>query len=186
MIIIVTVVAAFFFLSAVVAMLMVKLSVTPNWKKVRKLLSWTFGIIVLVVICVFIWNHIPSKQTSPLPTQTQTTNLGATKAPEEWVFTWSLPPGQADRGLNSNTLEAKIERNDSTSLWFSVLFTYKGKTEISHQYLTKSGDCYKGSWSQNNPIDGGSIYMNKVGEKIWVGQQTDRSGRLFACTLKRK
>jgi hypothetical protein len=120
------------------------------------------------------------------PSVYRSINSSMTGTGDQWVFSWNLPPGQYDRGLNSDTLEVRIERNDSESLWFDTPYTLNGSTELGHYFLHKSGDQFSGSWSQNQPKDGGSIYLRKVGEYMWVGQCTDRSDRSFSCVLKRK
>ena len=110
-----------------------------------------------------------------------------TKQPtEEWIFVWHLAPNQYDRGRNGDTLEARIVKNDSESLWFDTLYTYCGSKEVGRTQLNKQGERLVGSWCQDNPRDGGSIYMDKVGNQMWVGQFTDRTGRTYPCTLKQK
>ncbi len=174
MIIIVTVVAAFFFLSAVVAMLMVKLSVTPNWKKVRKSLSWTFGLIVLVVICVFIWNHIPSKQTSPLPIQKQTDNPGTTKAPEYYECYWKLPAGQYVNGRNETAENERVAEAilvDSDTIWADQHYMEYGNPEVKRIRLHRvSKKVWKGYTIQENPEQHCRLELIEVSPGVYAGE----------------
>jgi len=170
-------------LIGVIAMIVVKIDPIPKWKTVGKIFIWVIGLIIFKFI---VWSLINFHNDKSTPFTTAKSEIPSVQPAEEWVLTWSLPPGEYDRGLNSNTLEVRIIKNDSESLWFDTPYKYRGVTEVSRYLLSKSGDQFAGVWSQEQPKDAGSIYMRKVGNQIWIGQMTDRSGRPCACALKRK
>lgn len=114
------------------------------------------------------------------------TETGTIQPDEEWILVWNLPPNLYSRGRNVDTLEVRIVKNDSDSLYFDMYYTYDGVKEAARAQLNKQGERMVGSWCQDNPRDGGSIYMDKVGDKMWVGQFTGQTGESCSCTLKRK
>ncbi len=154
---------------------------TPAVKTPQKLWFLKLWLVVFIISVIGVWwftNYHNSDKTS--------SGIRTTQPNEEWVFIWSLPPNQYDRGRNSDTLEARIVKNDSESLWFDTLYTYGGSKEVGRNQLNKQGKKLVGSWCQDNPRDGGSIYMDKAGDQMWVGQLTDQTGRTYPCRLQRK
>jgi hypothetical protein len=146
--------------------------------------GWVTTLVAILLLSLFapwMWQKISEGGITVTSSGIQTTH-----PTEEWIFVWHLPPNQYDRGRNGDTLEARIVKNDSKSLWFDTIYNYDGSMEVGRTQLSKNGDRFVGSWSQDNPMDGGSIYMDKVDNQIWVGQFTDQTGRTYPCTLKRK
>ena len=147
-----------------------------------KVVTWLACIILVILALIWYWRQT-ARQVAGANGITNTNQITPT---EEWVFIWHLPPNQYDRSRNGDTLEARIVKNDSESLWFDTIYNYDGSMEVGRTQLSKHGDRFVGSWSQDNPMDGWSIYMDKVGNQMWVGQFTDRTKRTYPCTLKRK
>lgn len=137
-------------------------------------------VIVLLVACVLGAVLVRKSNQTPNPTRP------TAPIQERWEFQWILPAGQLDRGLNSDILQAEITRNEPDMLWFTTPYRYQGGMEVTRYYLKRNGDQFQGSWSQDRPSDGGSLYLKKAGDFLWVGQMVDRSGRSSAVTLKKK
>src|SRR3990172_1428126 len=99
-IIIATVITIAVVISALVAMIVIKTGVTaPNWRKVGKVLGWMAGVIAVILICLFVWNHVPNKQTVGVPQPQTAPKSEVLKAPEyEWY--WKLPAGHYVNGRN--------------------------------------------------------------------------------------
>lgn len=151
----------------------------------RNNLKWVVG--TVIVVGLLTWGLTSShEQENKAETVARSSGIPVVQPKEEWVFLWHLPPGQYDRGRNEETLEVRIVKNDPDALWFETPYENMGTMEVSRFQTSKKGDQFIGTWSQDRPNDGGSIYLNKVGEQMWVGQLTDKSGLSCACTLKRK
>jgi len=96
---------------------------------------------------------------------------------------WVLPPDQLDRGINSDILDVVITKNEASDLWFETPYKKDGRMEVARYYLKKDGDKLSGSWSQNNPQDGGTLYLKKSGDQ-WIGQIVDRTERSSVINLR--
>ena len=147
------------------------------------------GIVIAVVVGSLTWcltSSYEEAKTTARSYRATSSGIATVQPREEWVFEWSLPPGRYDRGLNNDSFEARIVKNDSESLWFDTPYNYNGSMEVCRFVLRKNGEQFAGSWSQDNPRDGGSIYLRSISGQRWVGQYIDRTGQSYACTLGRK
>lgn len=142
---------------------------------VNPIVYWVITIIVIAIVAYFgiKWFHGRSPGS-------------AGTSYEVWTFHWSLPPGEYSRSRNEETLRVRIVENTSESLWFDAMYNYQGRTETCRHQLNKCGGDKRmvGSWTQDRPEDGGTIYLDKVGEQ-WVGQSTDKAGNRYPCSLNR-
>jgi len=151
----------------------------------RKMLWWMISVFAIMIIVIWSpWEK--SWATKVAPAKTTSLGVQTTQTNEEWILVWNLPPNLYSRGRNIDTLEVRIMKNDSDSLYFDMYYTYDGIKEVARAQLNKQGEGMVGSWCQDNPRDGGFIYMDKVGDQIWVGQFTGQAGESCSCTLKRK
>ena len=148
----------------------------PGW---WSLIRW------LIVVVLLVWGFTTHWGATTKETVTACLGKQVVQPQEEWVLDQSLPPGQYDHGLNSRTFEAKIVKNDSESLWFETTYRCGGDEKLTSWYLTKADDTFSGSWSQNSPKDGGSIYLKKSGDR-WTGQYRDEADKCFTITLRKK
>lgn len=106
---------------------------------------------------------------------------------EEWIFTWTLPPGQTTNGRNRHTLEVEITRNDENSLW--AILHDKGNGEdvkVGGLRLAKNGDNLIGTWNNYLDGDGGKCYLYKEGTSHWSGHYELKDESHTDCTLKLK
>lgn len=140
------------------------------------------GILVIVALVACVIGAVLHRQSNQTPNATRP----AAPIQERWEFQWMLPAGQFDRGLNSDTFQAEITRNEPDVLWFTTPYSYEGGMEVTHYYLKRNGDQFQGSWSQDRPSDSGNLYLKKAGDFLWVGQMVDRAGHSAAVTLKKK
>jgi hypothetical protein len=158
---------------------------TPGTKKPR----WIIWLIVVLAVIAITWGITASQckkaEKDRLADIRSRSNM--VHPTEEWIFVWSLPPNQYDeRGSNGDNLEVRIVKNDSESLCFDTHYIYAGSMETGRNQLSKHGDKMVGSWCQDNPRDGGSIYLKKADDQTWFGKFEDQKGRTYPCMLKRK
>jgi len=158
----------------------------------KEVLKWLWRLAILVAVsfgvraCV---QHQEKGQAAEIARlKVAVVEAAQTKSTNQWVFIWELPPGQFDgRGSNGEIMDAEITQRDSTSLYFNAKYGYLGGIEVSRFQLVDYGDKLIGTWSQDRPYDGGTVFMTEiVKDQIWSGQYTDRSGIYIGCTLKKK
>lgn len=149
--------------------------------------GWVWILSIVVVVGFLVWwlvGKLSSGKTSPA-SQTGS-GISIVQPPEKWVAIWSLPVGEYDNGQNEVTIEARIVENDETKLWFDTVFEYNGATRVARHFLTRVGDRFDGTWYQDVPSDSGTLYLKRVAEYTWVGQETDRKGNRAPYTLIRQ
>lgn len=147
----------------------------------KKGLSPWWLLVVVVIAVVLTWGFSTSWGKSTAVTiPAASTGMQAVQPKEEWVFEWSTSSNEG------RTFEAKIDKCDSESLWFSTPYSCGGTVRIATYMLTKSGENYSGSWSQNSPKDSGTLFLKKDGYQRYVGQITDAEKTTAVITLKRK
>lgn len=146
-------------------------------KKLGPAFGWTALVVVIMTVIgigILWWRSPPKVPKAPI-TGTQTV-LPA----EEWVFEWSTSPNKG------RPFEVKIDKLDSESLWFTTPYMCGETMRIATYILTKSGDGFTGSWSQNYPKDSGTLFLKEDGYQRYLGQITDAENKTAVITLRRK
>jgi len=138
--------------------------------------GWTALVVVVMTIIGFgiLWWRMPASVPRASTASTMVQPV------ERWVCEWRTSPNE------SRTFEAKIDKCDSESLWFSTPYMCGGTMKMATYMLAKSGDSFAGSWSQNSPKDSGTLFLKKDGNQRYIGQITDEKNKTAIITLERK
>jgi hypothetical protein len=176
--------ATIIFLIGVISMIVVRTDVTPNWKKLGKVLIWIIG---LTIFRFLVWgtiNYHGDKKKEVVNRQEESPqNLLVGNL----VFEWILPSGQTKLGYNKHAVDVEITRDDTQMFWAELYDSSSGVTvKVGNLHLGKtvSGDLV-GTWSNYLDGDGGQCFLYKK-EGYWKGYHTLSSGRKIDCILRNK
>jgi hypothetical protein len=163
------------FVVGVVSVVVVKTDVTPNWKKIGKVLIWLIGILIFRLV---FWGMIKYYwQDISWPAIIQ-----RGQSTKSWVFHYDLMPGEVTKdGHTESTFNAKI--NDDGVLFLVDLYDDQGVL-VSDLCLKRDGNKLVGIMKNHKDGDTGTCYLTADGVG-WVGQIIWSGYSPITCTLKK-